>query len=120
MKERRRTRISTVKEATLSDSRFTVRGIIDNVSLKGCLLQVGTEEGFAEGSNIALVIHLENDNPEFDIILKADVVRREESVIALEFTEISQDSFQHLMRFVQYNSEDPETIEMELSSSAYE
>lgn len=120
MQERRRTRINTVKEATLNDGRVTARGIIDNVSLKGCLLQVGTEEGFAEGKVISVVIHLDNDNPEFDISAKAAVVRREESVIALEFTEVSQDSFHHLMRFVQYNAEDPEAIEMELSKSAYE
>lgn len=119
MKERRRIRISTVKEATLMNPYASIRAVVDNVSLKGCLLQVGVETGFPEGSDATLVIHLEKDNPEFDIKVKGNIVRREESVIALDFTEVSPESFHHLLRFVQYNADDPEEIEQELGRSAY-
>lgn len=120
MKERRRTRINTAKEATLKNPYATIKAVIDNISLKGCLLQVGVEAGFPEGSEAVMFIHLEKDNPEYDIKVKGKIVRREESVIAFDFTEVSPESFHHLLRFVQYNAEDPEEIEAELNRSAYE
>lgn len=119
MKERRRTRINTVKEATLENATDSMRAVVDNVSLKGCLLQVGIETGFPQDSEARLTIHLDRDNPEFDIKVKGHIVRREESVIAMDFTEVSPESFHHLLRFVQYNAEDPEEIEQELGRSAY-
>jgi len=120
MIERRRTRIHTAKEATLIGKGESLHAVIDNVSLKGCLLQVGVDTGFPENTEAVLVIHLEKDNPEFDIRVQGIIVRREESVIALDFTAVSPESFQHLLRFVQYNAEDPEEIEKELGKSAYE
>lgn len=120
MRERRRTRINTIKEATLAGLAGSIRAVVENVSLKGCMLQVGVDTGFEEGSEATLEIHLEKDNPEFDIRVRGTIVRREESVIALDFTEVSPESFPHLLRFVQYNAEDPERIENELASSAYD
>lgn len=118
--ERRRTRINTSKEATLIEAEGSIKAVIDNISLKGCLLQVGVESGFREGTEAGLVIHLEVDNPEFDIRVRGVIVRREESVVAMDFTAVSPESFQHLLRFVQYNADDPESIERELGRSAYE
>lgn len=118
--ERRRTRINTIKEATLSGESGAIRAVVENVSLKGCMLQVGVDTGFEEGTHAGLVIHLDRDAPEFDIRVRGVIVRREESVIALDFDEVSPESFPHLLRFVQYNSEDPERIESELAKSAYD
>jgi hypothetical protein len=119
MKERRRTRIHTAKEVTLSGMDGSMRGVIDNVSLKGCLLQVAHDRGFAEGTGVELAIHLEKGNPEFDIKVKGVIVRREESVVAVDFTEVTPEGFHHLLRFVQYNADDPEAIEKELGKTAY-
>lgn len=118
---RRRIRILAAKEATIQGSDgVSVRAVLDNISLKGCLAQVGTDQGAEAGSDVEMVVHLDPANPEFDIRVTGKVVRREESVVALDFHELSAESFHHLLRLVQYNADDPEEVERELGRAAYD
>jgi hypothetical protein len=119
MIERRRIRILAAKEAVFRGAEGEVRAVLDNISLKGCLAQVGTDQGLPQDSNVELIIRLDPSNPEFDIRVLGKVIRREVSVVAVDFHELSPESFHHLLRFVQYNAEDPEAIERELGRSAY-
>lgn len=116
---RRRTRVFAAKEATIVSQEGAFPCVIDNISLKGCLVQVGTDKGMALGSEVEFVMRLDPSNPEFDIRVRGHVVRREESVVALDFHELNPEGFHHLLRFIQYNSQNPSAIEQELASSAY-
>ena len=119
MHDRRRTRISTSKEATLRSAGGSVKAFVDNLSLKGCLVKAPDHKAFPVGAEVELTVHLEPGSPQFDFGLLGEVVRVEEQVVAVDFKEIPPESFQHLMRLVQYNAEDPEEIEQELGSSVY-
>jgi hypothetical protein len=120
MSDRRRSRVFVTKGVTLSSGRLSCGATILNISLKGALLKVGDVKEFPEGSSISVAIHLEPGNPEFDIKVKGCVVRHKKNILALDFTEVNSDSFQHLIRFVKYNSEDPEGVDAEISTMAFE
>ncbi|MBI5446838.1 MAG: PilZ domain-containing protein [Deltaproteobacteria bacterium] len=119
MNQRKRTRVSARKEATIVRGGAAVHAEVVNLSLKGCLLEV--DEAFAARSReaVSVVIHLEPDAPEFDIKVQGRIVRAEEGSIAIEFTEIALESFKHLVRLVQYNADEPDEIEQELGTSAF-
>lgn len=119
MNQRRRTRVASRKAATLTGSRGECMGEIVNVSLKGCLLEVGQGTLPAEGEAVSVSIHLEPGEPGLDVSLTGRVARLEASAVAVEFTELPPESFHHLFRLVQYNAPDPESIEQELGSSAF-
>ena len=120
MQERRRTRVITEKTATVKGAGGAFDAVVDNVSLKGCLVKVGPAAGLAEGERVEAVIHLEADNPQFDIKTVGIIVRRDEDAAAMDFKEVAPEGFQHLLKLVQYNSDDPEYIERELANIAYD
>lgn len=120
MNQRRRTRVLARKGATVQWAGGACRGEIENLSLKGCL--VGAPEGDTapEGGDVAVVIHLEPDTPELDVRVQGRVVRADGRGVAVDFTEIELESFRHLFRLVQYNAPDPDEIEDELGTSAFQ
>lgn len=119
MDHRRRTRVSARKQTTLSWSGGECEGSLVNVSLKGCLLGGARGDLPPEGREVSLRIHLETDTPDFDVQLHAVVIRHVAGGIALDFTEVEMESFRHLLRLVQYNASDPDSIEEELGVSAF-
>ena len=120
MQGRRRTRVLTEKTATISSASGSFDAVIDNVSVKGCLVKVGAAVGLAEGEKVEAVIHLEPGNPEFDIKTTGVVVRRDSDAAAMDFKEVSPEGFQHLLKLVQYNADNAEDIEKELANIAYD
>ncbi len=122
MNQRRRTRVESQKDVTLlwPDGKST--GQVVNLSLKGCLIapDSGASLPLPEQA-LALTIHLEEGAPELDVVVQGQVVRSEDGFgIAVDFREVSPESFQHLFRLVQYNAADPEDIEGELGTSAFD
>jgi hypothetical protein len=119
MDHRRRTRVPARKQTTLTWSSGECSAELVNLSLKGCLL--GRPSGLPPeaGQEVAVRIHLDVDSPDLDVQVHARVVRQDRGGIAVDFTEVELESFRHLFRLVQYNAPDPEFIEEELSTSAF-
>ena len=121
MNQRRRTRVESRKAVTVvSASGKQGHGEIVNVSLKGCLLEMGEGEDPRPNEMVSVVIHLEPGSLELDVDVTGRVVRVYPGRVAVEFTEVPPESFDHLFRLVQYNAPDPEGIERELSESAFD
>lgn len=120
MNQRRRTRVVSRKGVSLVWPGGGARGAIENVSLKGCLMVLDAGQQPPPAAPVRVVIHLEQETPDLDIAVEARLVRGDASAVALEFTEVPPESFHRLFRLVQYNAEDPEEIEAELGSSAFE
>ncbi|MDF1555072.1 MAG: PilZ domain-containing protein, partial [Deferrisomatales bacterium] len=93
-----------------------------NLSLKGCLIAPHGGASLPQpGEALAMTIHLEEGAPELDVGVQGRVVRSEAGYgVAMDFREVSPESFQHLFRLVQYNAADPEDIEGELGTSAFD
>jgi hypothetical protein len=119
MNQRKRTRVESRKAVTLTGPGIEIQGEIVNVSLKGCLVGIEAENRPAEGEAVSVTIHLEPGSESLDVAVRGRVVRHYSEGIALEFTEVPPESFNHLFRLVQYNAPDPEGIEKELGSSAF-
>jgi hypothetical protein len=120
MNQRKRTRIESRKAATVRSGTGEHRGEIRNVSLRGCLVELIEQANLRPGDPISVIIHLEPGVLDLDVTVKGQVVRTYPGQIAVEFTEVPAESFHHLFRFVQYNAPDPEGIEKELGSSAFD
>ncbi len=120
MNQRRRTRVVSRKGVTLVWPEGQTEGAIANVSLKGCLVALHRGEKPPAAPLVRVLIHLEEGTPDLDVTLEARVVRGDSEAVALDFTEVPPESFHHLFRLVQYNAEDPDGIEAELGSSAFE
>jgi hypothetical protein len=119
MIQRKRTRVESRKEVSLSWPAGTFRGELLNLSLKGGLFN-GPKERFPKiGTEVAITIHLEPESPELDVQLKGRVVRIDKPIVAVDFFEVELDSFRHLLGLVQYNTLEPERIEQELSVPAF-
>ncbi len=105
--------------ATIFSGEKKQSASLDNISLKGCLLQLEDRVSLPAGESIDLHVHLDPAAPDFDIKVKGFVVSCADGQLAVEFVEVGLESFQHLLRLVQFNSENPVDIENELSQVAY-
>jgi c-di-GMP-binding flagellar brake protein YcgR len=119
MNQRRRTRVSAQKRTTLAWPGGKCEGELVNLSLKGCLVISPEASAAPLGEGVSVIIHLEPDVPDLDVHVQGQVVRRDATGVAVDFTEVELESFRHLFRLVQYNASDPESIEVELSRSAF-
>ena len=122
MNQRRRTRVESQKDVTLRWTDQELAGQVVNLSLKGCLITPDPGAQLPDADQkLAVTIHLEEGAPELDVAVQGRVVRAEAGFgIAVDFREVSPESFQHLFRLVQYNAPDPEGIEGELGTSAFD
>ncbi len=120
MAKRRRTRVSTGKEATVSWTGGECRGTLRDVSLKGAYVRLTNGLPPDRGREVTLTIHLDPGAPEADVRVRARTVRTESAGVALDFVEVPADTFPHLFRLVQYNAPRPEEIEGEISEPAFD
>ena len=120
MAKRRRTRVSTGKEATVSWAGGESRGTLRDVSLKGAYVRLANGLRPDLGQEVTLTIHLDPGAPEADIRVRARTVRTESEGVALDFVEVPAEAFPHLFRLVQYNAARPEEIEGEISDPAFD
>jgi len=61
-----------------------------------------------------------NDTNDFRITVKGKVVRSEDLGVAVQFLKMGEGSFHQLKRLMEYRSGDPERIERELYTPAFE
>lgn len=108
MEKRKFTRIPFNVEAVVERNGRTVRGIVNNLSMKGMFLDT---DGKMDGDGpIDITILLSGSSSELSIQLKGTVVRKTDEGFAVEFMEIDLDSFMHLKNVVAYNSSDADEI----------
>ena len=80
-----------------------------NISLRG--LSCPMDERFRVGEPCQVAIHLSN---EITIHIEGKILRTRNEGTGIFFTSMSDNSFAHLKRLVQYNAEDPDKIDKEL------
>ena len=85
-----------------------------NLSIKG--VSVLGITGHQVGEQCFLSLALSGSTSELRLEMKGEIVRIEENSIALQFTDIDLDSFYHLKNIIYYNSEDPDSLQSELTS----
>ncbi|WP_291326092.1 PilZ domain-containing protein [Desulfovibrio sp. UCD-KL4C] len=113
--KRRRTRIEVEFTAQLNKSGLSVMVETQNLSMKGILCN--RVEGFAVGTLCEVSILL---SKEIEIHVEGKVVRSDETGLAVDFLVMSEESFTHLHKLVQYNSTDADAIDSELISPAFD
>jgi hypothetical protein len=98
-------------EATVKfgDQQFV--GNVENLSLHGMFLL--TNGKLAIGDEVAITIAL-NDHPENKLEIDGKVVRITENGIAFIFEKIDFDSYAHLKRIVEFNTDDADSIDDEV------
>jgi hypothetical protein len=109
MAERRNfSRVLFHGEAELHFEGKSVRGVVENLSLKGMLVQ--HSELYPVGTPLAIRIQLTGSTAEVSIRLTGQVIRHQEEDMAIEFTGMDLDSFILLKNVVIYNSGSEEKI----------
>jgi len=85
-----------------------------DLSLKGVFVLGVT--GHRIGENCLVSLRLVGSTSDLSLKMKGTVVRVEEAGVALHFYEMDLDSFFHLKNILYYNSQDPDTLDKELSA----
>ncbi len=96
------------------DQRVIRSSLGIDVSMKG--LRLTTGEPVQPGTPCRAVIRLEGENPTVVIEAKGAVIRSAPGSLAIEFSELDFDSYQHLRRLILLNADDPEKAEAEFIS----
>lgn len=108
MEKRKFTRIPFHVEAILERNGRTIRGTVNNLSMKGMFLDtVGRLDG---EEPVDITIMLSGSSAELSVRLKGRVVRKTDQGIAIEFGEMDLDSFILLKNVVIYNSSNADGI----------
>ncbi len=85
-----------------------------DVSMKG--LFVRGKADWPIGTECEIHLFLEGQNPPVNIEVKGKVQRITEEGIAILFTEVSLEAYEHLHNLVMLNTDDPEKVEQEFST----
>lgn len=114
---RERRKNTRVPFQATADVRFSNKNYThcetENLSVKG--VSVIGVYGHSLGEKCAISLALSGTTSELRLEMKGEIVRVDPDRIALHFIEIDIDSFYHLKNIIYYNSEDPDTIEQELT-----
>lgn len=89
------------------------RGTLNNLSLDG--MHVSTSLPLDVKDTIEADIQLP-ENPEMGIYLKGEVVRIDNTGVALSFQEVDVDSFTHLKKLVMLHSDDADQVQSEIGN----
>ncbi len=87
---------------------------IHTVSMKGLFVKGKTD--WSVGTECEIHLILEGQNPPVDIKVKGKIQRITEEGIALLFTEVSLEAYEHLHNLVLLNTNDPEKAEQEFKN----
>jgi hypothetical protein len=85
-----------------------------DLSLKGVFVHGVT--GHQPGENCLVSLRLMGSTDQITLKMQGTVVRTEKAGLALLFEEMDMDTFSHLKNILYYNSEDPDTLDKELSA----
>jgi len=94
---------------------FSIDAMLDDISLKGALLEVPSEWRGTVGEHCHLKLRLGGD-PEMKIVMKGRITHIDGRHIGLLCESIDLDSITHLRRLVELNAGDPLLLERELSA----
>jgi len=87
---------------------------IHNVSMKGLFMEGKTD--WSVGTECEIHLILDGQNPPVDIKVTGRVQRITEEGIALVFTEVSLEAYEHLHNLVLLNTDDTEKVEQEFKN----
>ncbi len=113
--KRRRTRIEAEFTIMLHKGETAAVAESHNLSLKGLLCD--PVKGFEVGDECEVSITLSEDAV---IMVNAKVVRSDDGGLAVDFTSMDEMSFTHLRRLIQFNAQDADSIDNELTSPAFD
>jgi hypothetical protein len=85
-----------------------------DVSMKGLLVKGKTDWPIGTECDIHLI--LEGQSPPVNIEVKGKVQRITEGGIALLFTEVGLEAYEHLHNLVMLNADDPDKVEQEFNN----
>ena len=91
-------------EALIHYKTSTIKGTVENISLKGMFIH--TLQSIDRDEPVEITINLAGDTSDLSIKVEAVVVRTTESGIGVKFQKVDLNSFIHLRNIVAYNSGD--------------
>ncbi|NDV21289.1 PilZ domain-containing protein [Desulfovibrio sp. JC022] len=113
--KRRRIRVNAGFRVVLHKEDIDAFVESHNLSLKGILCD--PVRGFFVGDECEISIPL---SEEAIIRVNAKIVRSDETGLAADFHHMDENSFTHLRRLIQFNAEDADSIDNELTSPAFD
>ncbi|HOP74001.1 MAG TPA: PilZ domain-containing protein [Bacillota bacterium] len=113
MEKRNFSRIPFKIEAQFEYNGQTIRGEVENLSMKGMLLKTDIQPEIHTMLPITIVLS-EGYDESLVLHINGTVVRQTPEGIGIYFDEMDLDSFSHLSKIIEYNSGDPEKVKNEL------
>jgi hypothetical protein len=110
MERRKLTRVDFDMEALIKYNSEEIKGMVENISLKGILVKASEEREISIGQNVNITLCIVGSNTKLDINLQGKLVRHDEKGLGFRYDKIDLDSFIHLKNIVAYNSESYEKI----------
>jgi hypothetical protein len=112
--QRRRTRIPIQLSVSVQVHYERIPVTTKNLSLKGLLCS--PDPRLAIGTNCRVTLRLA---PDVHVSVHGTVVRSSRQEIAIDFIDMDEDSFAHLKKIIEYNSQDADQIDEELLRPAF-
>jgi hypothetical protein len=115
-KERRkRTRVPVGFDINIIVQREHINAKTLNISLTGICCTSDRRLRAAEPCEIILPL-----NEETTLVMEGKILRSDEKEAIIAFQSMDEDTFYHLKRLMQYNAGDPELIDKELPTPAFD
>ncbi len=111
---RRRTRVPVHFEVTVRVQDEPVKVETENISLNGMLCRPDVRMKKGDNGEVRIVL-----SPEVVITAAGRIIRSDPEGIAVAFADIDDESFFHLKKLVQYNTEDADIIDRELRKAGF-
>lgn len=109
--KRTRTRVPIKFETIVSTEGQDIATKSWDISLTG--MKCAGNPAFRHNNTCTITLSL---NTETVIKIEATILRIDENAVAMSFTGLDAESFYHLKNLIQYNTDQPETIEDELET----
>lgn len=107
--KRERTRVPLKFDAFLDINGEEVPVKTEDLSMRG--MRCSPNHGFKQDDNCTIVFVL---NSEVKFRIEGKIMRTDQDGTGIHFSGMDEESFHHLKRLVQYNSDDPEKIDNEI------
>lgn len=112
--KRKRTRVHVNFQVSVSLHGEWVEVEIENISLTGILCKA--DDRFRKGEACQVRIRL---SPDVIISLDGKILRSDQNQTAISFVSMDEESFFHLKKLLQYNLDNADRIDDELSKPAF-
>lgn len=90
------------------EKKISVTGSSRDLSMKGAFVK--TDEAFSIGASCELTVKLTGSIDDVTLQMKGKIVRIEADGVGINFTSVDLDSYTHLKKLVQFNSEHPDDV----------